>query len=98
MFNVGYLILRPFFLYVGFHDPHRCGHTHPEFGEFCEFFGNGETGMGLIPDWHPITYDPTQVEVPHFVQDTLLARRDIAAQYTAISRLDQGTHNVDIKS
>lgn len=24
---------RPFFLYIGFHDPHRCGHTHPEYGE-----------------------------------------------------------------
>ena len=23
---------RPFFLYIGFHDPHRCGHTHPEYG------------------------------------------------------------------
>ncbi len=46
--------------------------------------------MGSIPDWHPITYDPTQVEVPHFVQDSLPARKDIAAQYTTISRLDQG--------
>lgn len=82
---------QPFFLYVGFHDPHRCGHTHPEYGTFCEFFGNGETGMGLIPDWHPITYDPTQVEIPHFIQNSLPARKDIAAQYTAISRLDQGT-------
>ena len=24
---------RPFFLYIGFHDPHRCGHTHPEYGK-----------------------------------------------------------------
>ncbi|KAK3930451.1 N-sulfoglucosamine sulfohydrolase [Frankliniella fusca] len=80
----------PFFLYVGFHDPHRCDHTHPEYGAFCQFFGNGEAGMGHIPDWHPITYDPTQVEVPHFVQDSLPARKDIAAQYTTISRLDQG--------
>lgn len=47
--------------------------------------------MGHIPDWHPITYDPKQVEIPHFVQNSLPARRDIAAQYTAISRLDQGT-------
>lgn len=34
----------PFFLYVAFHDPHRCGHTNPQFGEFCERFGNGEEG------------------------------------------------------
>ena len=24
---------RPFFLYIGFHDPHRGGHTHPKYGE-----------------------------------------------------------------
>ena len=24
---------RPFFLYIGFHDPHRCGHTHPQYGQ-----------------------------------------------------------------
>ena len=23
---------RPFFLYIGFHDPHRCGHTSPQYG------------------------------------------------------------------
>ncbi|XP_042221965.1 N-sulphoglucosamine sulphohydrolase-like isoform X2 [Homarus americanus] len=81
---------RPFFLYVGFHDPHRCGHTHPEYGQFCEKFGNGEPGMGTIPDWHPVTYDPAQVVVPYFVQDTPAAREDLAAQYTTLSRLDQG--------
>ncbi|XP_070580306.1 N-sulphoglucosamine sulphohydrolase-like [Ptychodera flava] len=80
----------PFFLYVAFHDPHRCGHTHPEYGNFCEKFGNGEPGMGLIPDWKPIIYKPDDVELPYFVQDTPAARSDIAAQYTTISRLDQG--------
>ena len=25
---------QPFFLYIGFHDPHRCGHTRPQYGEF----------------------------------------------------------------
>uniref|UniRef100_A0A1B6D7A3 Sulfatase N-terminal domain-containing protein n=1 Tax=Clastoptera arizonana TaxID=38151 RepID=A0A1B6D7A3_9HEMI len=81
---------KPFFLYIGFHDPHRCGHTHPEYGNFCERFGNGEPGMGLIKDWTPILYQPEQVELPYYVQDTRPAREDIAAQYTTISRLDQG--------
>lgn len=81
---------RPFFLYVAFHDPHRCGHTHPQYGEFCEKFGNGEPGMGSIPDWHPQLYDPSDVVVPQFVPDTPSARRDIAAQYTTVGRLDQG--------
>ena len=29
-----------FLLYVAFHDPHRCGHTQPKFGGFCEKYGN----------------------------------------------------------
>ncbi|RZF43823.1 hypothetical protein LSTR_LSTR006364 [Laodelphax striatellus] len=81
---------KPFFLYVAFHDPHRCEHTHPEYGYFCEKFGNGEQGMGTIKDWTPIYYVPDQVEVPYFVQDTPYSRIDIAKQYTTISRLDQG--------
>ena len=79
-----------FFLYVAFHDPHRCGHTQPQFGEFCEKFGNGQVGMGTIPDWKPKYYKPEDVIIPDFVPDTPAARADIAAQYTTISRLDQG--------
>lgn len=46
--------------------------------------------MGKIPDWNPIHYQPEEVKVPYFVQDTIAARQDLAAQYTTISRLDQG--------
>lgn len=46
--------------------------------------------MGLIPDWTPTEYNPQDVEVPFFVQDTPAARQDLAAQYTTIGRLDQG--------
>ncbi|XP_053473328.1 N-sulphoglucosamine sulphohydrolase [Ictalurus furcatus] len=81
---------RPFFLYVAFHDPHRCGHSQPQYGSFCEKFGNGESGMGRIPDWKPQYYTPEQVKVPYFVPDTPAARADLAAQYTTVSRLDQG--------
>ncbi|XP_032418688.1 N-sulfoglucosamine sulfohydrolase [Xiphophorus hellerii] len=81
---------RPFFLYVAFHDTHRCGHSQPQYGAFCEKFGNGEPGMGLIPDWTPVYYTPEQVKVPPFVPDTPAARADLAAQYTTVSRLDQG--------
>ena len=66
---------KDFFLYVGFHDPHRCGHTHPEFGQFCEKFGNGETGMGKIVDWNPFYYRPEDMKVPYFIQDTPAARQ-----------------------
>lgn len=81
----------PFFLYVAFHDPHRCTHTDPQYGSFCERFGDGSSpSMGLIPDWKPYRYDPADVVVPYYVPDTPAARADIAAQYTTISRLDQG--------
>uniref|UniRef100_A0A8B9R353 N-sulfoglucosamine sulfohydrolase n=1 Tax=Anas platyrhynchos TaxID=8839 RepID=A0A8B9R353_ANAPL len=81
---------RPFFLYVAFHDPHRCGHSQPQYGAFCEKFGNGESGMGRIPDWKPQLYRPEEVQVPPFVPDTPAARADLAAQYTTIGRMDQG--------
>lgn len=47
--------------------------------------------MGTIPDWNPIYYQWEQVKVPYYVQNTEAARRDIAAQYTTISRLDKGS-------
>lgn len=46
--------------------------------------------MGLIPDWQPIYYQPDELDLPYFIPDTLEARADVAAQYTTISRLDQG--------
>uniref|UniRef100_A0A8K9Y453 N-sulfoglucosamine sulfohydrolase (sulfamidase) n=1 Tax=Oncorhynchus mykiss TaxID=8022 RepID=A0A8K9Y453_ONCMY len=80
---------RPFFLYVAFHDTHRCGHSQPQYGAFCEKFGNGQSGMGRIPDWN-ISLSICYLRVPHFVPDTPVARADLAAQYTTVSRLDQG--------
>lgn len=50
--------------------------------------------MGTIPDWNPIYYQWEQVKVPYYVQNTEAARRDIAAQYTTISRLDKGIPNI----
>ncbi|UYV61170.1 SGSH [Cordylochernes scorpioides] len=76
----------PWMLYIGFHDPHRCGHTNPELGQFCEKFG----ADGAIPDWTPQHYTPDMVEVPYFVPDTPASRSDLAAQYTSIGRMDQG--------
>lgn len=50
-----HVFFSPFFLMIAFHDPHRCGHVTPQYGSFCERFGSGEVGMGLIPDWHPVS-------------------------------------------
>ena len=53
---------RDFLLYVAFHDAHRCGHTQPQYGNFCEKFGDSSIpGMGSIPDWKPVYYDPANV-------------------------------------
>lgn len=46
--------------------------------------------MGLIPDWRPITYQWDEIVPPFYVPDTEAARKDIAAQYTTMGRLDQG--------
>ncbi|KAF7279330.1 hypothetical protein GWI33_007347 [Rhynchophorus ferrugineus] len=46
--------------------------------------------MGVISDWNPIYYQWDQVQLPYYIPDTEAARRDVAAQYTTISRLDQG--------
>ncbi|KAM8704852.1 hypothetical protein ACLKA7_009329 [Drosophila subpalustris] len=81
---------RPFFLMVAFHDPHRCGHITPQYGEFCERWGSGEKGMGTIPDWKPIYYDWRNLEVPAWLPDTDVVRQELSAQYMTISRLDQG--------
>ena len=49
-----FYFLKEFFIYVAFHDPHRCGHTNPEFGNFCEKFGDGKNVQnGKIEDWKP---------------------------------------------
>ena len=79
-----------FLLYVGFHDPHRCGHEDPQYGQFCENFGDGSPGMGVIADWKPVTYDPSEVVVPYYLPDTPATRADLASMYRTISRLDQG--------
>ena len=44
----------------------RCGHTQPQFGSFCEKYGNGEPGMGTIPDWQPALYPPELIPVWSF--------------------------------
>ncbi len=46
--------------------------------------------MGIIQDWQPVHYSEDEVPVPYFSQDTPAVRKDIAAQYTTMSRLDQG--------
>ncbi|XP_071954621.1 N-sulphoglucosamine sulphohydrolase-like [Antedon mediterranea] len=78
----------PFFLYVAFNDPHRC--TGSKYGQFCEKFGDAKSGFGSIEDWKPTYYALEDVAVPPYLPDTPETRKDISAQYTTYSRLDQG--------
>ncbi|XP_067685524.1 N-sulphoglucosamine sulphohydrolase-like [Haliotis asinina] len=80
---------RPFLLYLAYHDPHRCGQD-PNLGQFCERFGDGQEGHGVIPDWNPVTYRPEDVEVPYYLPDTPATRQDLANMYKTYSRMDQG--------
>ena len=80
---------KPFLLYVGFGDAHRCG-FESAVGSFCEFYGSGQAGQGTIPDWSPRFFTKEEVLVPDFLPDTDAVRADLAAQYTVVNRMDQG--------
>ena len=47
-------------------------------------------GCDPAPDWKPPLYSPEEMTVPFFIQDTPAARKELANQYTGVSRLDQG--------
>ena len=81
-----------FLLYIGFNDVHRCGSAASikQYGEFCEKFGDGVSGQGVIPDWKPVFFKPEEVVVPPFLPDTPATRADLAAQYTSTTRMDAG--------
>jgi N-sulfoglucosamine sulfohydrolase len=67
---------RPFFLVVGYGDPHRSAKN----------FGNEKTYAG-VEETH---YDPKDVVLPYFVPDQPDARADLAQYYQSVSRLDVG--------
>ncbi len=69
---------RPFYLHVGFGDPHRASGP----GLFANDRG--------YPHVRKRTYEPSDVIVPHFLPDTPEVRRELAEHYEAIDRLDQG--------
>ena len=69
---------KPFYLHVGFSDPHRAG---------------GAGGFGNHRDYPNVTkrkYDPADVIVPGFLPDTPEVRAELAEYYESIDRLDQG--------
>ncbi|MCS6860684.1 MAG: sulfatase [Abditibacteriales bacterium] len=67
---------RPFFLLIGYTDPHRAGRG----------FANEQNYRNV----QKISYDPNDVIVPPYLPDLPAVRRDIADYYESVSRLDQG--------
>src|SRR5262249_34764622 len=69
---------QPFYLHVGFGDPHRAG-DHSRFANDREY-----------PRVERKIYSPADVIVPPFLPDRPEVRRELAEYYQSISRLDQG--------
>ncbi|QDT97306.1 sulfatase-like hydrolase/transferase [Gimesia aquarii] len=69
---------QPFFLVMGFHDPHPTSRTQPEWGVKVK-----EPGMSLE------TYDPEKIKVPHYLPDRREVRQGLAGYYQQISYMDQ---------
>lgn len=70
---------KPFFLTIGFIDPHR-DLTRGGFGNYDEF--------GERVEKHP--YKPEDIEVPYFLSDLPGVRQEMAEYYQSINRMDQG--------
>lgn len=70
---------KPFFLTVAFIDPHR-DLTRGGFGNEDAFDKRVRTAK----------YDPADIPVPDFLNDTPGTRQELASYYESISRMDQG--------
>lgn len=73
---------KPFFLTIGFIDPHRDA-TRGGFGNEIEC-------AGLAQD----SFDPASVSVPGFLPDLPEVRQEFAAYYRSIQRMDHGVGQV----
>ena len=67
---------RPFYLHIGFGDPHRAG--------------RGFANERAYPNVKKNVYSPADVIVPPFLSDKPEVRAELAEYYQSIDRLDQG--------
>lgn len=70
---------KPFFLLVGFTDPHRAAGP--------KNFANGQKYPAGVPG---IRFDPASLPVPYHLPDTPEVRAELAEYYQSVSRLDHG--------
>jgi N-sulfoglucosamine sulfohydrolase len=68
---------KPFFLLVGFTDPHRA----------AKGFAND---MSFPPEVPAVKFDPKALPVPYHLPDTPGVRGDLAEYYQSVARLDHG--------
>ncbi|MBD2751427.1 sulfatase family protein [Spirosoma validum] len=83
---------QPFFLYFATDDPHRSNTVGPDGkpifdGSKPNVFGNKPGGYPQVGDHF---YQPREVKVPPYLQDTKACRAELAQYYESVSRLDQG--------
>jgi len=82
----------PFFLLMGYSDPHRSAHGMTDMMNVENF-----SGFGNNPDYpgvDAVKYKPDDVHVPDFLPDTPEVREELADQYQSITRLDAGIGKV----
>jgi N-sulfoglucosamine sulfohydrolase len=79
---------KPFFLLVGYSDPHRSptGKSGKRNVEKFSGFANQYDYPGI----EPVKYDSADVHVPDFLPDEPEVREELADQYESISRMDKG--------
>lgn len=71
----------PFFLLVGFTDPHRAAKGFANDGKYP-------------PDVPAVKFDPARLKLPYFIPDQSDARVDYADYYQSVARLDDGVGRV----
>eukprot|EP01084_Bolivina_argentea_P310339 536994_1 len=83
----------PFFLFISFHDPHRCPINEQQLGSFTNYWGNinyNNSEFGIIPDWKPEYYNPQLLAyIPYYIPKTKQAIQDWSNYYTTYNRVDQ---------
>ena len=72
---------KPFFLLVGFTDPHRAAKGFANEGKYP-------------PEVPAIKFDPKTLPLPYFLPDQPDARADLADYYQSVARLDDGVGRV----
>jgi N-sulfoglucosamine sulfohydrolase len=72
---------RPFFLLVGFTDPHRAARGFANDGKYP-------------PEVPAVKFDPTAVPVPYHLPDQPEVRAELAEYYQSVARLDDGVGRV----